>query len=95
MFPTWNILFRLEIFSSVFLSACVDFCENVKRGNLYNISLRILNYIFFTGICNALPNAFIKRILKGIINYIKNQNFPESKNISSNKIFLKSMFLCQ
>lgn len=35
------------------------------------------------------------RILKGIINYIKNQNFPESKNISSNKIFLKGMFLCQ
>lgn len=64
MFPTWNILFRLEIFLSVFLSTCVDFCENVKRRNLYNISLRILNYIFFTGICNALPNAFIKQNFK-------------------------------
>lgn len=53
MFPTWSILFRHKIFLSVFLSACVDFCENVKEET-YNISLRILNSIFFTGIYNVL-----------------------------------------
>lgn len=35
------------------------------------------------------------RILKGIINYIKEPNFPDNKKVSSNKIFLKGMFLCQ
>lgn len=68
MFPAWCILSRHKIFLSVFLSACVDFCENVK-GNLFNISLGILNYIFFTGIYNV-PRLLSNRILKGIINYI-------------------------
>lgn len=31
MFPTWSILLRYKIFLSVFLSDCVDFCENVKE----------------------------------------------------------------
>lgn len=41
-----------KIFLSVFLSACVNFCENV-REETYNISLKNLNYILFTGIYNV------------------------------------------
>lgn len=73
MFPTWSILFRQKIFLSVFLSACVSFCENV-REETYNISLKNLNYIFFTGIYNVAM-LLSNRILKGIINYIKEPKF--------------------
>lgn len=73
MFPTWSICSDKKYFCQSFLVPVWIFVKNV-REETYTISLKNLNYIFFTGIYNVAM-LLSNRILKGIINYIKEPKF--------------------